>query len=336
MAWQQSAWKSGPQSSWKEYSARGYSSSQQSWKKGHEKMYLPTSSQDVRWESKTYRSCKQLCRSYGFDRSEHSKIKNERRKEQDAEGEYERWQQEQQYEYDAKKSQGEIEQPGKKDTEEGPSMWKDHLTAQNGSVREEENNDRGSCRAENRSRSRSILTYSRSPSYSIRGRGHSDSRTPQRTRSMTPNRKTDAAEKAKDEFPAFKCHDCYDGPKPQGNENYLRSILADIKNRQIPQEMLIQMLSDFGFLPSAQKITSPLSCEPKRASEISITRQDGQAKKVSESPAKGPRNSHSHGESPKRKRSKKRKQKSRSRTRDEDHGNEKEQKKKKKKRRKAA
>ena len=103
MAWQQSAWKNGPHSNWKEYSVRGYSSSQQSWQKGYEK----TSGQDVRWESKTY---KQLCRSYLFDRQEHSKIKNDRRQEQKVEGEYEKWQQKKQYEYDAKKNQHGMEQ----------------------------------------------------------------------------------------------------------------------------------------------------------------------------------------------------------------------------------
>ena len=288
----------------------------------------------MRWESKTH---KQLCRSYFFDRQEHSKIKNDRRKEQKVGGEYEKWQQKKQYEYDAKKNQHEMEQANRKIEEESPSMWKEHLAAHDGPTQVKNKNDRGSFRADiSRSRSRSILSYSRSPSYSIQRRGHSDSRTPQRMRSVTPKRKTDAAEKAKEEGPAFKCHDCYGAPKPQGDESYLRSTLADIKNRQIPQEMLIQMLSDFGLLPSAQKATSPPSCEPKRANETSLTRQNEQAKKISESPAKGPRNSHSQGESPKRKRSKKRKQKSRSRTQDEDQGNEKEKKKKKKKRKKAA
>ena len=299
----------------------------------------------MRWESKTH---KQLCRSYLFDKREHSKIRNDRIKEQKAGGEYEKWQQKKQYEYDTENNQRETRQADRRVKEESPSARKEQFTEPNGPARMKNRSDRESRRADiSRSRSRSMFSDSRSPSYSIQRRGRSDSRTPQRMRSTTPQRKSDADENVthakvneprqvaeQGEAQAFKCHDCYVAPKPQEDESYLRSALADIRDRRIPQEMLFQMLSEFGLLPPAQKVPSPPSCELKRANETSLTRRNEQAKKISESPAKGPRNSHSQGESPKRKRSKKRKQKSRSRTQDEDQFGEKEKKKKKKKRKK--
>ena len=166
---------------------------------------------------------------------------------------------------------------------------------------------------------------------------------------MTPPRKSDTDEKVvyakadesrqvseQGEAQPFKCHECYVAPKPQEDESYLRCALANIRDRKIPQGVFIQMLSEFGLMPIAQKAMSPPSNELRRKNETRVTSHSEQAKKASRSLAKEPRKSHSQEESPKRKRSKKKKEKSRSRTLNEDDADKKERKKKKKKRKKVA
>ena len=287
---------------------------------------------------------KQMRRAQDLDRHGHAQARESRIKEQEAVEEHGKWERRRRCEHDASADQREQKEAQRSTHENRPSDRGAPPAGPRVTARAEDNMNCGNRqRNESRSRSRSYFSYSRSPSCGTRQSIYSDSRSPQRRRSILSQRNSGTEQKIayaktdeRREVLEPKGAQIAKAPKPEEDENYLRCALADIRDRKIPQEVLTQMLGEYGLEPPVQKATSPPGNELRRKNETRVTSHSVQAKKASRSPAKEPRKSHSQEESPKRKKTKKKKEKSRSRTMNGDKSDEKERKKKKKKRTKEA